>query len=141
LRSLEEFRKNPHIKTSRKSLRTNFQSLDKFKNPNFILKRHSLQFPAQSACSAHPSAFFLLLPKTEECPCHRLPSPSNAASASPAMESMTRAPRCIRWPFSPPPLFILRIKHHLKSSRFIPINHQPFLHLNHWPPPFPLAPK
>jgi hypothetical protein len=36
LRSLEEFRKNPHVKIPRKSPPTNFQSLGKFKNPIFI---------------------------------------------------------------------------------------------------------
>jgi hypothetical protein len=35
LRSPEEFRKNPHIKIPPKSPSTNFQSLDKFKNPIF----------------------------------------------------------------------------------------------------------
>jgi hypothetical protein len=35
LRSLEEFRKNPHVKIPRKSPSTNFQSLGKFKNPIF----------------------------------------------------------------------------------------------------------
>jgi hypothetical protein len=35
LRSLEEFRKNPHIKIPPKSPSTNFQSLGKFKNPIF----------------------------------------------------------------------------------------------------------
>jgi hypothetical protein len=35
LRSLEEFRKNPHVKISPKSPSTNFQSLGKFKNPIF----------------------------------------------------------------------------------------------------------
>jgi hypothetical protein len=35
LRSLEEFRKNPHVKIPPKSPSTNFQSLDKFKNPIF----------------------------------------------------------------------------------------------------------
>jgi hypothetical protein len=38
LRSLEEFRKNPHIKIPPKSPSTNFQSLGKFKNPIFIWK-------------------------------------------------------------------------------------------------------
>jgi hypothetical protein len=33
MRSLEEFRKNPHVKIPPKSLCTNFQSLGKFKNP------------------------------------------------------------------------------------------------------------
>jgi hypothetical protein len=35
LRSLEEFTKNPHVKITPKSPSTNFQSLDKFKNPIF----------------------------------------------------------------------------------------------------------
>jgi hypothetical protein len=35
LRSLEEFRKNPHVKIPPKSPSTNFQSLGKFKNPIF----------------------------------------------------------------------------------------------------------
>jgi hypothetical protein len=35
LRSLEEFRKNPHAKIPPKSPSTNFQSLGKFKNPFF----------------------------------------------------------------------------------------------------------
>jgi hypothetical protein len=35
LRSLEEFRKNPHLKITPKSPSTNFQSLGKFKNPIF----------------------------------------------------------------------------------------------------------
>jgi hypothetical protein len=38
LRSLEEFRKNPHVKIPHKSPSTNFQSLDKFKNPILIQK-------------------------------------------------------------------------------------------------------
>jgi hypothetical protein len=43
LRSLEEFRKNPHVKIPPKSPSTNFQSLGKFKNPilfekNFFLR-------------------------------------------------------------------------------------------------------
>jgi hypothetical protein len=38
LRSLEEFRKNPHVKIPPKSPSTNFQSLAKFKNPILIQK-------------------------------------------------------------------------------------------------------
>jgi hypothetical protein len=43
LRSLEEFRKNPHIKIPPKSPCRNFHSLGKFKNSIFIQKRISLQ--------------------------------------------------------------------------------------------------
>jgi hypothetical protein len=49
LDSLEEFRKNRHIKTPPKSPPTNFQSLGIFKNPIFIQKRIFLQLLAQSA--------------------------------------------------------------------------------------------
>jgi hypothetical protein len=38
LRSLEEFRKNPHVKNPPKSPSTNFQSLGKLKNPILIQK-------------------------------------------------------------------------------------------------------
>jgi hypothetical protein len=38
LRSLEEFRKNPHVKIPPKSPSTTFQSLGKFKNPILIRK-------------------------------------------------------------------------------------------------------
>jgi hypothetical protein len=38
LRSLKEFRKNPHVKIPPKSPSTNFQRLGKFKNPILIQK-------------------------------------------------------------------------------------------------------
>jgi hypothetical protein len=44
LRSLEEFRKNPHVKIPPKSPSTNFQSLSKFKNPILIRKFVFLAF-------------------------------------------------------------------------------------------------
>jgi hypothetical protein len=50
LRSLEEFRKNPHVKIPPKSLSTYFQSLGKFKNPIFIRNF----FPQNSAHPAQP---------------------------------------------------------------------------------------
>jgi hypothetical protein len=43
-RSLEEFRKNPHLKISPKSPSTNLQSLAIIKNQNFIRKRIFLHF-------------------------------------------------------------------------------------------------
>jgi hypothetical protein len=52
LRSLEEFRKNLHVKIPPKSP-TNFQSLGKFKNPIFIRKRI---FPSLSSQSAQRPA-------------------------------------------------------------------------------------
>jgi hypothetical protein len=51
-RSLEEFRKNPHVKIPHKSPCTNFQIPCKFKNLIFILKGNFLQFSTQSAQSA-----------------------------------------------------------------------------------------
>jgi hypothetical protein len=44
LRSLEEFRKNPHVKIPPKSPDANFQSLGKFKNPIFNSKIIFLRF-------------------------------------------------------------------------------------------------
>jgi hypothetical protein len=44
LRSLEEFRKNPHVKIPPKPPRANFQSLVKFKNPIFNSKILFLRF-------------------------------------------------------------------------------------------------
>jgi hypothetical protein len=52
-RSLEEFRKNPHVKIPPKSPSTNFQSLGKIKNPIFNSKTLFFSFsPADpAACS------------------------------------------------------------------------------------------
>jgi hypothetical protein len=49
LRSLEEFRKNPHVKIHPKSPPTNFQSLAIFKNQIFIRKRIFLHFRPRTA--------------------------------------------------------------------------------------------
>jgi hypothetical protein len=49
LDSLEDFRKNPHVKIPPKSPPTNFQSLGILKNQIFIQKR---KFPSLSAQSA-----------------------------------------------------------------------------------------
>jgi hypothetical protein len=53
LRSLEEFRKNPHVKIPPKSPCANFQSLCIFKNSNFIRK---IIFPPIPAHPAQPRA-------------------------------------------------------------------------------------
>jgi hypothetical protein len=55
LTSLEEFRKNPHVKIPLKSFSTNFQSLDKFKNPILIRKLFFL-------ISARPPPLFFFQP-------------------------------------------------------------------------------
>jgi hypothetical protein len=151
LRSLEEFRKNSHIKSPPKSPCTNFQSLVNSKFQFSFWKEFLFSFlpsrpsrPAVLFCllahSAYPGLFFLLPPETEERPRYRLLPPSSAAPTSPAMESMPRAVHRLCRLFPPPPLFTPWIKHHLKSSCFIPINHQPFLHLNHRLPPSRSAP-
>jgi hypothetical protein len=54
LRSLKEFRKNPHVKIPTKSPSTNFQSLGKFKNP--ILNSKTLFFAFGPADPAARSA-------------------------------------------------------------------------------------
>jgi hypothetical protein len=56
LRSLEEFRKNPHVKIPSKFSSTNFQSLSKFKNPILIQKFFFLAFgPANLAARSASS--------------------------------------------------------------------------------------
>jgi hypothetical protein len=54
LDSLEDFRKNPHVKLPPKSPSTNFRSLGIFKNQIFIRKRIFLHF-RPSGQSAHPA--------------------------------------------------------------------------------------
>jgi hypothetical protein len=68
LRSLEEFRNNPHVKIPPKSHSTNFQSLGKFKNPIFNseilfldfgaadLAAHSASGPASPLAAPPPKA-------------------------------------------------------------------------------------
>jgi hypothetical protein len=70
LRSLEEFRKNPHVKIPPKFPCANFQSLGKFKNPFFNSKIFLLHFrpgypywPIQP--SAQPAPLAPLLPQAE----------------------------------------------------------------------------
>jgi hypothetical protein len=54
LRSIEEFRKNPHVKIPPKSPSTNFQSLDKFKNPILIRKFPKPLSPASPLATPSP---------------------------------------------------------------------------------------
>jgi hypothetical protein len=55
LRSLEEFRKNPHIKIPPKSSCANFQSLGKFKNPIFNSQILFVDFGPASSLIFQPS--------------------------------------------------------------------------------------
>jgi hypothetical protein len=55
LRILEEFWKNLYVKIPHKSTCTNFQSLDKLKNPIFIPKRFSHRISAQPAQNTAPA--------------------------------------------------------------------------------------
>jgi hypothetical protein len=55
LRSLEEFRKNLHVKIPPKSPSPNFQSLGKFKNPIFNLEILFLDF-GSADLAAHPAS-------------------------------------------------------------------------------------
>jgi hypothetical protein len=82
LRSLEEFRKNPHVKIPPKFSCANFQSLGKFKNPIFNSKIFLLHFqpgypyrPTQP--SAQPAPLAPLLPQAEA----NLAGPSRSAHA------------------------------------------------------------
>jgi hypothetical protein len=82
LRSLEEFRKNPHIKIPPKSSPTNFQSIGTFKNQIFIQKRIFPSLLDQSAqrpvgpSSLSASASRPTQPATHRWRPARLPPPS-----------------------------------------------------------------
>jgi hypothetical protein len=60
LRSLEEFRKNPHVKIPPQSPSTNFQNLGKFKNPICIRKEFFLRIrptrPSLARAGPHRTA-------------------------------------------------------------------------------------
>jgi hypothetical protein len=79
LRSLEEFRKNPHVKIPPKSPSTNFQSLDKFKNPILIQK-----------------FFFLILARPTPRPTQPLSPASPLAAPSPAGRKRSVSPSSLR---------------------------------------------
>jgi hypothetical protein len=69
LRSLEEFRKNPHVKIPLRSPSTNFQSLGKFKNPIFHSEIIFLAFgptnPAAHSASGPASPLAAPSPQVE----------------------------------------------------------------------------
>jgi hypothetical protein len=76
LRSLEEFRKNPHVKIPPKSPCANFQSLGKFKNPIFNSKIYFLRFRPGRPCGpldlwpSQPAPAGLAVPTGQNLP-HR----------------------------------------------------------------------
>jgi hypothetical protein len=100
LRSLEEFRKNPHLKIPPKSPSTNFQSLGKFKNSFFIGKEIFFNFranrpsgrasppgpkrPGRSSQPTRPSFPLLLPPVVHRQRC-RLLSRCRAIGAAPPL--------------------------------------------------------
>jgi hypothetical protein len=82
LRSLEEFRKNPHVKIPPKSLSTNFQSIGKFKNPIFLIQKFFFLFFGPADLVAH-SAFGPASPAGLTVPAGRNPpSPAHPTRAS-----------------------------------------------------------
>jgi hypothetical protein len=92
LRSLEEFRKNPHIKIPPKSRSTNFQSLGKFKNPIFNSEIPFSLFSARlTLWLTRPLAQPARWPR-----CPRRPKPSQPAHLARASVASSRE---IRFPF------------------------------------------
>jgi hypothetical protein len=83
LRSLEEFRENPHVKIPPKSPSTNFQSLGKFKNLIFIRKRIFPSLSAQSAQRPAGPPGLSAQPATDPSPF--LPQAARACSAHPGL--------------------------------------------------------
>jgi hypothetical protein len=107
LRSLEEFRKNPHVKIPPKSPSTNFQSLGKFKNPIFNSKILFPYFRPGRPCSPLGLWPGSLLAS--------LPSQAETAPAGPSSPCVGRSSREYVFPFgsrllSWPPLSHLSAK-------------------------------
>jgi hypothetical protein len=109
LRSLEDFRKNPHVKIPPKSPPTNFQSLGIFKKSNFIRKRIFLTFGPTGPAASRPirtfgpaaALFFPLKPAVRSPPPHwasasrpaQLTSRPNRSSASTSCTGAKRTRR------------------------------------------------
>jgi hypothetical protein len=116
LRSIEEFRKNPHVKIPPKSPSTNLQSLGKFKNPIFISEILFLLI------SARPT----LRPTWNHSPASPLATPSPAGRKCPADPSSPRAGRVFTgntfsfsdhaFPSQPPPPSVTATRAPLVSS-------------------------
>jgi hypothetical protein len=95
LRSLEEFRKNPHVKIPPKSPSTNFQGLGKFKNP--ILNRKFFFLAFGLANLAARSAYGPASPPA--APSRR---PKSSRPAHPARASVTSSQEiCFPFWFAP----------------------------------------
>jgi hypothetical protein len=119
LRSLEEFRKNPHVKIPPKSSCANFQALVNLKNPNFNSEILFLDFgPASSLilfpAQPRPTSSLLVRPSRTElvrfqnlsifhhyrtCPFSPLQNLSNPA----ALPTGRRARAQPTWPTRPKP--------------------------------------
>jgi hypothetical protein len=116
LRSLEEFRKSPHAKIPPKSPSTNFQSLDKFKNPIFNSEILFLLIWARPT----------LRPTRPLSPPSPLAMPSPAGQKRPAGPSSPRVGRVLTgntfsisdhaFPSRPPPLISLTTGPWLSAS-------------------------
>jgi hypothetical protein len=117
LRSLEEFRKNSHVKIPPKSPSTNFQSLGKFKNPIFYSE---IPF---SLFSARPPPLF-----SSPAAAHLLP-PCPAQSARRLLRLSDSAVTCSACPIQPTPAPLVRFgrrhpladrwAHHVSEPRVI----------------------
>jgi hypothetical protein len=92
LRSLEEFRKNPHVKIPPKSPSTKFQSLGKFKNPIFNSGKFFFPTFGPTDLAAH-SAF------GPASPLASLPPHAKTALANPPSLCVGRVFTGIRFPF------------------------------------------
>jgi hypothetical protein len=95
LRSLEEFRKNPHVKISPKSPSINFQSLGKFKNPIFNSEIPFSLFSARPPpLFSSPSAAHLLRLSDSAIACSACPIRPTPA---PLVQFGQRLPLNDRW--------------------------------------------
>jgi hypothetical protein len=93
LRSLEEFRKNPHVKIPPKSPSTNFQSLGKFKNPIFNSEIPFSLFSARPPpIFSSPTTAHLLPPCPAQSARRLLDLSDSAVACSACLIRLTPAP-------------------------------------------------
>jgi hypothetical protein len=122
LRSLEEFKKNPHVKIPPKSLFTNFQSLGKFKNPIFNSEIPFSLFSARPTLRptrplAQPACWSRCLRRPKP------PRPAHLAHASVMSSQKYVFPCGSRLPSWPPPSCLSAKWGRAVSFVFLP--HQP----------------
>jgi hypothetical protein len=111
LRSLEEFRKNPHVKIPLKSPPTNFQSLAIIKNQIFIRKRIFLYFRPRTAQRLVDPSGLSAWPPSPAPPL--LPRAAHGRSAHPGLRGLGVIDRShLFFEFAQPSSYAFSLCHH-----------------------------